>query len=120
MSTLVPRRIRMVDSGRSLVIEYVCQSYRLPASWLRLRSPSAEHRAAWIDWERLSQQKQAIRLIEVVAVGHYALRLTFDDGHNTGLYTWCYIMELCAMYRDGVYAGRDNQGDVSRCQELEK
>ena len=69
-------------------------SFDLPAEILRVMSPSAEvqgHSAA----ERVTVPgKKAVRILRIEPVGNYAARIVFDDGHDTGLYTWTYLREL--------------------------
>lgn len=98
MSANIPSAIRIVESGLWLELEYVASQYRLPAAWLRLRCPSAEYRSGWVNWDKLTRQKQAVRLLDAQGVGHYALRLIFDDGHHTGLYTWSYLLQLAESF----------------------
>ena len=68
--------------------------YALTAELLRVMSPSAEvqgHTAA----ERVTVPgKKAVRILRVEPVGNYAARIVFDDGHDTGLYSWVYLREL--------------------------
>ena len=58
-------------------------------------SPSAEVRGHGPGQEVLQHGKKGVRLTEVVAAGNYALTLHFSDGHDTGIYTWQYLHELC-------------------------
>jgi len=70
--------------------------FSLPAELLRVMSPSAEvqgHSPA----ERVTVPgKKAVRILRLEPVGNYAARIVFDDGHDTGLYTWSYLRELGA------------------------
>ena len=68
--------------------------YRFPYEFLRVHSPSAEVRGHGPGQEVLQVGKQNIRLLHVEPVGSYAIKLVFDDGHETGLYTWEYLYEL--------------------------
>ena len=68
--------------------------YHLPFEFLRVYSPSAEVRGHGPGQEVLQVGKQNVNLTDVEAVGSYALKLTFDDGHDSGLYTWNYLHEL--------------------------
>ena len=68
--------------------------HELPCEYLRVLSPSAEVRGHG-DGERILQTgKKHVNITNVEAVGNYAVKLTFDDGHDTGLYTWAYLREL--------------------------
>ena len=69
-------------------------SFDLPFEYLRVFSPSAEVRGHGPGQEVLQTGKENVRVESIEPVGNYALRLFFDDGHNTGLYTWKYLYEL--------------------------
>ncbi len=66
----------------------------LPAEYLRVESPSAEVKGHGPGSARLVAGKQAVRITGLEAVGAYALKIIFSDGHATGLYTWAYLQEL--------------------------
>jgi len=68
--------------------------FRLPAEYLRVESPSAEVQGHGPGQKRLVAGKRHVAIASVVPVGHYAVRLVFDDGHDTGIYTWRYLHEL--------------------------
>jgi DUF971 family protein len=68
--------------------------FELPFEYLRVYSPSAEVRGHGQGQETLQLGKHEVRVTSVEPVGHYALKLVFDDGHDTGLYTWAYLKEL--------------------------
>lgn len=68
--------------------------YRLSAEFLRVHSPSAEVKGHGPGQEITVAGKRAIAITRLDPVGNYALRIHFDDGHDTGLYTWAYFHEL--------------------------
>ncbi|MDO8413926.1 MAG: DUF971 domain-containing protein [Gallionellaceae bacterium] len=68
--------------------------YRFPYEFLRVHSPSAEVRGHGPGQEVLQIGKKNITLLDVQPSGSYAIKLTFDDGHDTGLYTWEYLHGL--------------------------
>jgi DUF971 family protein len=70
--------------------------FELPFEYLRVHSPSAEVRGHGGGETVLVLGKENVVVTAVEAIGHYAVRLVFDDGHNTGLYTWQYLYELGA------------------------
>lgn len=70
------------------------QSFALPFEYLRVYSPSAEVRGHGPGQETLQLGKHEVQVVHVEPIGNYAVRLDFDDGHNTGLYTWAYLHEL--------------------------
>lgn len=73
-------------------------SYALPFEYLRVYSPSAEVRGHGPGQETLQINKQNVLVTKIEPVGHYAVRLVFDDGHDSGLYTWEYLHELGREY----------------------
>ena len=72
------------------------RSFELPFEYLRVYSPSAEVRGHGPGQETLQLGKHDVQVVRVEPIGNYAVRLDFDDGHNTGLYTWAYLYELGA------------------------
>jgi DUF971 family protein len=70
------------------------QTFALPFEYLRVYSPSAEVRGHGPGQETLQLGKHEVQVVRVEPIGNYAVRLDFDDGHNTGLYTWAYLHEL--------------------------
>ena len=66
----------------------------LSAEYLRVYSPSAEVRGHTADQRVLQTGKKHVEINELQAVGNYAIRILFDDGHDTGIYSWTYLREL--------------------------
>jgi DUF971 family protein len=92
-----PTEIRREDEGRSLVVTFEDgASFRLTAEHLRVRSPSAEVRGHREEERKTVGGKRDVRILAVAPVGNYAVRLDFDDGHATGLYTWSELFTLGA------------------------
>jgi DUF971 family protein len=69
-------------------------SFRLPYEFLRVYSPSAEVRGHGPGQETLQTGKREVTIAEVEPVGNYAIRPTFSDGHDTGIYSFDYLYEL--------------------------
>ncbi len=67
--------------------------YRLPVELLRVESPSAEVRGHGGP-KQLVSGKRHVGVAAIEPVGHYAVRIRFDDGHDTGIYSWSYLREL--------------------------
>lgn len=89
-----PKKINYRKATRTLVVEFADATFELPAELLRVWSPSAEVRGHG-DGERVLQKgKKYVGISGIEAVGNYAIRITFDDGHDTGLYSWEYLREL--------------------------
>ena len=68
--------------------------FRLPFEYLRVHSPSAEVKGHGPGQEVLVTGKQDVGIRAVEPVGQYAVKLVFDDGHDSGLYSWKYLREL--------------------------
>ena len=66
----------------------------LPFEFLRVHSPSAEVRGHGPGQEVLQVGKKEVNLLEIEPAGSYAIKLVFDDGHDSGLYTWEYLHDL--------------------------
>lgn len=90
-----PRQIRLRRQSRLLELVFDdVERYALPFEFLRVHSPSAEVKGHGPGQETLVVGKQAVQIRELEPVGHYAIRLVFDDGHDSGLYSWAYLREL--------------------------
>lgn len=70
--------------------------FELPCEYLRVYSPSAEVQGHGPGQGVLQIGKENVNVAEIEPVGNYAVRLVFDDGHNTGIYSWSYLYELGA------------------------
>lgn len=90
-----PVEIRLQKKSRQLTVEFEdgCH-FELPFEYLRVHSPSAEVKGHGPGQETLQTGKENVQITALEPVGHYAIRIVFDDGHNTGLYTWQYLYEL--------------------------
>lgn len=73
-------------------------TWNLPCEYLRVYSPSAEVRGHGPGQGTLQVGKEAVNIQDIEAVGNYAVRLVFDDGHDSGLYTWDYLHLLGRQY----------------------
>lgn len=70
----------------------------LDAEYLRVESPSAEVQGHSPDEKKTIGGKRSVRIIGLEPVGNYAVRIRFDDGHDTGLFTWAYLRKLGTEY----------------------
>lgn len=96
MSLHRPLRIELHTKSKELELFYEEGSYRLTAELLRVMSPSAEVQGHTEDQAVLQTGKRNVAISAVEPVGHYAVKLVFDDGHDSGLFTWDYLFELAA------------------------
>ncbi|MBB5211617.1 gamma-butyrobetaine hydroxylase-like domain-containing protein [Microbulbifer hydrolyticus] len=90
-----PKKIRLDKIGKELVLQYPDSEFSLPAEYLRVYSPSAEVRGHGIGEGKLVSGKLHVGIDRIAAAGRYALQIFFDDGHDSGIYTWEYLRELC-------------------------
>ncbi len=90
-----PTEIRLKQDRRALAVEFDDGVvHELPAEMLRVLSPSAEVQGHSPEQRVTVPGKKDVRIIGVDPVGNYAVKLTFDDGHNTGLFSWVYLRRL--------------------------
>ena len=89
-----PSNITYRKRSRTLVLEYGTDRSELSAELLRVYSPSAEVRGHSPEQKRLQTGKKRVAVTAIEPVGNYGIRLTFDDGHDTGIYAWEYLKDL--------------------------
>jgi DUF971 family protein len=90
-----PTEIRLKRAERILDIQFDDgQTFRLPAELLRVESPSAEVQGHSPEQRQLVAGAASVGILRIEPVGNYAVRIVFDDGHDTGLYSWSYLYEL--------------------------
>ncbi len=94
-STNIPSDIRLHKKSGILELIYPeGTSFELSAEYLRVYSPSAEVRGHGKGQEILQTGKKYVRITALVPTGNYAVRLLFDDRHDSGIYSWDYLWEL--------------------------
>jgi len=90
-----PSRIVLHQKSHRLEIEFDDgKTFQYPAELLRVFSPSAEVRGHWGQGAKLQLDKQDVNILELRPVGQYAIKIVYDDGHDSGLYDWGYLYEL--------------------------
>ncbi|MBI1237900.1 MAG: DUF971 domain-containing protein [Alphaproteobacteria bacterium] len=90
-----PTELRIRRDERCLEIDFDSgERYIIPAELLRVESPSAEVKGHGSGEKRIVSGKRNVAILSAEAVGNYAVRLIFDDGHDTGLYSWSYLRRL--------------------------
>jgi DUF971 family protein len=93
--SVTPLDIAYHRSTRTLEIKFdTGETIHLSATRLRVESPSAEVQGHGPNTKKIITGKENVSIIRMEPVGHYAVRLIFDDGHDTGLYSWAYLYEL--------------------------
>ena len=99
-----PTEIRLAaDRGRLVVAFDDGAHYELPAEYLRVLSPSAEVQGHSPEQRQTVGGKRDVTISAVTPVGNYAVRLTFSDRHDSGLYTWSYLRKL-GQEREALWA----------------
>jgi DUF971 family protein len=90
-----PTEIRLHKDRKALTVTFdTGESFLLPAEYLRVKSPSAEVQGHSPHERKTVPGKRYVEILEVEPVGNYAVRLTFDDMHSTGIYSWEYFLDL--------------------------
>ena len=91
----VPTEVKLHQTSKVLELTFSDgHAFRLPYEFLRVYSPSAEVRGHGPGQETLQVGKKDVAITDVEPVGHYAIRPTFSDGHDTGIYSWEYLHDL--------------------------
>ena len=97
--TPTPTEISLHRKSRVLEVAFDDGSrFNLPCEYLRVCSPSAEVRGHGPGQETLQVGKESVNIVEVEPVGNYAVCLHFDDGHDTGIYSWETLYDLGRNY----------------------
>ncbi|MBB3134811.1 DUF971 family protein [Rhizobium pisi] len=95
MSDIWPSELRVSKDRQRLVVTFNDgQSFELSAELLRVLSPSAEVQGHGPGQKVTVPGKRNVAIISMIPTGNYAVRIGFDDMHDTGIYTWIYLREL--------------------------
>ena len=98
-----PTEIRYKKDEKVLEIDFDDGAkFRLPAELLRVESPSAEVQGHAPDQKKIVAGRRHVGIMEIEPVGNYAVRIKFDDMHDTGIYSWQYLHEL-GQKKDNVW-----------------
>jgi DUF971 family protein len=90
-----PTELRLDKAKTRLTVAFdTGESYVLAAEYLRVESPSAEVQGHGAAQKQIVTGKEQVRIEALEPVGNYAVRIRFDDGHDTGLFSWDYLLEL--------------------------
>jgi DUF971 family protein len=112
-----PTELRRTGGGEALRVTFDDGAvFDLSAEYLRVESPSAEVRGHSPAQRKIEGGKSGVKIRDVVPVGNYAVRLDFDDGHSTGIYSWTYLREL-GLQRDArwsAYVARLKEHGLAR------
>ena len=100
MATNIPVEINLHQQSAYLTLKFDDQAFDLAAEYLRVYSPSAEVMGHGPGQEKLQVGKENVSIQNIVPVGNYAIQILYDDGHDTGIYSWEYLYELGCAYED--------------------
>ncbi len=90
-----PSELRLHKDRKVLTVSFEGgERYDLPAEYLRVKSPSAEVQGHSAEERKTVPGKRAVEILEVLPIGNYAVRLVYDDMHDTGIYGWEYLRDL--------------------------
>jgi len=104
----IPVEIKLRKASRLIAMQFDDgTSFELPFEYLRVFSPSAEVQGHGPGQGVLQTGKENTGVTSIEPIGNYAVRLVFDDGHDTGLYTWNYLYELGAKQAENWQAYLD-------------
>ena len=100
---MIPKSVTLNRNKKSIQFEYANNTFLLlTSSYLRACSPSAENKET-LRKSDVSERKEvfnSVMINKVEAVGNYAIRIIFDDGHNTGIFSWEYIYTIGSRFQD--------------------
>lgn len=90
-----PREIKYDSAAKVLAVEFDDGlTFALPAEYLRIESPSAEVQGHGAGQKKTIGGRRHVGVMAIEPVGNYAVRIKFDDLHDTGIYSWSYLYEL--------------------------
>lgn len=118
-----PNRIRLHRQARTLEVAWHDgTSYQLPCEYLRVFSPSAELQGHGLPEPMLVGGKREVNIERIVPVGRYGVKLVFDDGHDTGIYSWPVLRDLGSRQAEqwARYEQRLAEHGMSRDRDLVK
>lgn len=90
-----PEKIKLHRKSCVLELHFSSEEHHLSAEYLRVHSPSAEVKGHGPGEEILQLNKQNVAITGIEPQGNYAIKLVFSDGHDSGIYSWSYLKELC-------------------------
>lgn len=117
MATYHPVGITLHQASRSLEVTFDNgDRFELPCEYLRVFSPSAEVRAHTGEVSKLVTGKEMVNIRKINPIGQYAIKIYFDDGHNSGLFDWDMLHKLGSDYEENwqLYLQKCEKSAVAR------
>jgi len=116
-----PTKIQLHKQSQQLELHFGAEQFLLSAEFLRVHSPSAEVMGHGPNQAVLQFGKKDVAITNIERAGNYAIKLFFNDGHDSGIYTWSYLHELGTTqeklwqdYLDALqFAGKTREKDTS-------
>lgn len=100
-NTPIPTEIKLHQQSRLMEVSFADGShFQLPYEYLRVFSPSAEVRGHGVGQETLQTGKRNVAIQSLEPVGNYAVKPTFSDGHDSGMYSWDTLYDLGSHYEE--------------------
>jgi DUF971 family protein len=123
----VPTKIQLHKQSQQLELHFDTEQFLLTAEFLRVHSPSAEVMGHGPNQAILQIEKKAVRMQKIERAGNYALKIFFDDGHDSGIFTWNYLYEISsqqeslwnAYLKALLHAGKSREKDTSIIKIME-
>lgn len=113
---MIPTKIQLHKKSKTLELHFGAKAYILSAEYLRVFSPSAEVKGHGPGQEVLQHGKCNVGISNLESQGNYAIKFVFDDGHDSGIYSWEYLFKLANeeddLWQD--YLSRLNEAGKSR------
>ena len=117
----IPTKIQLHKQSQQLELHFGAEHFLLTAEFLRVHSPSAEVMGHGPDQAVLQHGKRDVAISKIERAGNYAIKIFFNDGHDSGIFTWTYLYELGTTqeklwqeYLDAlVHAGKTREKDTS-------
>ncbi len=116
-----PNKIQLHKASQQLELHFGTEHFLMSAEFLRVHSPSAEVMGHGPNQAVLQFGKKDVAIQKIERAGNYAIKIYFDDGHDSGIFTWTYLYELCTTqeslwqhYLDALTsAGKTREKDTS-------
>ena len=93
VNAIAPKEIRLSKNKRVLSVTFDNASYDLTAELLRVESPSADVQGHTASQKKIITGKENVAIMEIEQVGNYAIKITFDDMHNSGIFSWSTLLD---------------------------
>lgn len=91
------KQIKLLQKSKLLIVAFTNdETFELPCSYCRIFSPAADQNLQDSDVDAIIERD--VNITAITPVGNYAVKLTFDDGHDTGIYSWDYLYQLGKQY----------------------